>query len=236
MTGDSFLSRWSRLKRGAREEAERRVPDVAVEEAAKAPPAEAEAEVPIEELPPVDTIGPDTDLTAWLKRKVPESWKQAALRRLWSADPAIRDFVGPADYAWDWNTPGGMPGYGPLGASDDVEKLLARAMGLDEGALQPLTAAAPPPPCDEPSQAVAAQGVEAPLQAVAMQQETASQGAVVRSGEDAGGSEQAVPTGVAAQAPEAGADDALRDEPATPPAARPLPMRGRRRGGSAMPV
>jgi hypothetical protein len=37
-----------------------------------------------------------------------------ALREIWRTDPAVRDFVGPADYAWDWNTPGDAPGYGPL--------------------------------------------------------------------------------------------------------------------------
>jgi hypothetical protein len=50
---------------------------------------------------------------------VPEALRRQALRALWSADPAIRDFVSPAlDYAYDYNAPGGAPGYGPLTDSD----------------------------------------------------------------------------------------------------------------------
>ena len=41
----------------------------------------------------------------------------------------IGDFKGLADYAWDWSTPGGAPGWGPMLASDDIGKLLARAIG-----------------------------------------------------------------------------------------------------------
>ncbi|AHY54822.1 hypothetical protein BJS_02218 [Bradyrhizobium japonicum SEMIA 5079] len=42
----------------------------------------------------------------------------AALRRAWSADPAIRDFVGLAENAWDFNDPTAMPGFGPLDCSE----------------------------------------------------------------------------------------------------------------------
>ena len=41
---------------------------------------------------------------------------RAALRRAWSADPAIRDFVGLAENAWDFTDPNAMPGFGPLEA------------------------------------------------------------------------------------------------------------------------
>jgi hypothetical protein len=30
------------------------------------------------------------------------------------ADPAIRRFIGPAEYAWDFNSPIGVPGFSPL--------------------------------------------------------------------------------------------------------------------------
>jgi len=71
---------------------------------------------------------------------VPEAWRAAALRRVWVMDPAIRDFVGPADYAWDWNKPGGVPFYGPLRAVDDIGKLLARVAGeTDPPARAPAT-------------------------------------------------------------------------------------------------
>jgi hypothetical protein len=35
------------------------------------------------------------------------------LKALWR-DPVIRDYVGLSDYAWDFNAPGGVPGFGPL--------------------------------------------------------------------------------------------------------------------------
>lgn len=129
MTGEeNFARRWSRLKREA-------LVPLAPVPSAQTPAPEA-AEVELEEIPPpVDSIALD-EMAGWLKRRVPEAWRQAALRRLWVADPVIRNFIGPADYAWDWNIPGNAPGWGPLRALDDVGKLLARAIG------EPL----PPPP------------------------------------------------------------------------------------------
>jgi hypothetical protein len=32
-------------------------------------------------------------------------------------DPAIRRFIGPAEYAWDFNSPRGVPGFAPLPSS-----------------------------------------------------------------------------------------------------------------------
>ncbi len=127
MSGDEgFLTRWSRRKEAARRSEDApvavNVPAEAPDEIA-APVAEAEAQVaaspeddapiPLEELPPIESIGPETDLTPWLKRNVPPAWRQAALRRLWVSDPGIRDFVGLADYDWDWNTPGRQAGQRP---------------------------------------------------------------------------------------------------------------------------
>jgi hypothetical protein len=42
----------------------------------------------------IDPIGPAMDLAAFLKPGVPAELTRAALRRAWSSDPAIRDFVG----------------------------------------------------------------------------------------------------------------------------------------------
>lgn len=142
MSEEGFAARWSRRKRGLVAEA----PPVA------APPS-LTPEPPLEEPPALDTLGLD-EIGPWLKRRVPEAWKTAALRRIWVADPAIRNFVGLADYAWDWNTPGGAPFYGPLQAVDDVVDLLARAMG---------TRPADPPEEPEPQLAVAASPVPAVL-------------------------------------------------------------------------
>jgi len=138
VSGDEgFLTRWSRRKEAARRSEDVAPPEAAPEEA-PAPVAatevqavaspEDDAPVPLEELPPIESIGPGTDLTPWLRRNVPQAWRQAALRRLWVSDPGIRDFVGLADYDWDWNTPGGMPGYGPLEVGETVRKRLLAAV------------------------------------------------------------------------------------------------------------
>jgi hypothetical protein len=110
MSVQGFARRWSRRKRAATQ-------------AVQSPES-----APVEEPPPVETVELK-DIAGWLKRNVPEAWKLAALRRLWVADPTIRDFIGPADYAWDWNTPGSVPGVGPLRDIDDAARLLARAVG-----------------------------------------------------------------------------------------------------------
>ena len=55
-----------------------------------------------------------TDIRAFLAPGVPTELARAALRRAWSADPAIRDFVGLAENAWDFTDPTAMPGFGAL--------------------------------------------------------------------------------------------------------------------------
>jgi hypothetical protein len=52
---------------------------------------------------------------------------QAALRRAWSVDPAIRTFIGLSENSWDFNAAGGVPGFSSLTA-EDARRLLARAM------------------------------------------------------------------------------------------------------------
>ena len=66
----------------------------------------------IRSLQPAEAGGDDrtTDITGFLRKGVPEHLRNAALRKSWALDPAIRNYVNPAlDYAYDWNTPGGVP-------------------------------------------------------------------------------------------------------------------------------
>jgi hypothetical protein len=56
---------------------------------------------------------------------------RAALRRAWTTDPKIRDFVGLADYDWDYHAPGSMAGFGPLEMTDELRRLVARIVGGD---------------------------------------------------------------------------------------------------------
>lgn len=120
-SGDGgFLARWSRLKRAGQAPPAPVPLDVA-------PAAEAPAFDP-STLPPVETLTIDSDLTAFLRPGVPSSLRSAALRRLWTLDPAIRDYIGPADYAWDWNVPDGVPGFSPT-LVGDIRALVAQAVG-----------------------------------------------------------------------------------------------------------
>lgn len=202
MSGDEgFLTRWSRRKEAARRSEDApapvNVPAEAPEEVA-APAAEAEAQVaaspeedapvPLEELPPIESIGPETDLTPWLKRNVPLAWRQAALRRLWVSDPGIRDFVGLADYDWDWNTPGGMPGYGPLEIGEAVRKRLLAAV---EGAPPPAgeervqqDRASADPPADEQAPGPSPEPEEAPDAVRLPAEPSAARPAVAQASED----------------------------------------------------
>lgn len=138
---DGFLGRWSRRKRAAAEQAGPPAEPLAapVAEPEVTPPPEPEPEV---EPPSLDLIDKDFDLAHWLKQNVPESWKRAALRRAWESDPAISGYLDPArDYALDWNTPGGAPGYGPLTESDNVEEMIANIFGREPE--KPAESAAP---------------------------------------------------------------------------------------------
>jgi len=56
---------------------------------------------------------------------------RAALRRAWSTDLAIRDFIGLSENSWDFNAPGGVPGFGSL-TTNGPRQLLARMTGEAE--------------------------------------------------------------------------------------------------------
>ena len=119
-----FLSRWSRLKRETEKPAVKEpAPAPATEEPGMEEPFDPDKlAIP---LPSLDDLKPGDSLVAFMQKGVPEFLKNAALRKMWALDPMVRDFKSEAlDYAWDWNTPGGVPGAGPLGPSDKVEEMV----------------------------------------------------------------------------------------------------------------
>ena len=122
----------SRRKRDvAKAEAEPRV-DVrpAGEETEVDAVQKAEPEFDIASLPPIDSINALTDVTAFLRDGVPAALTRAALRRVWTADPAIRDFVGLAENAWDFTDPNAMPGFGALESTpEQIGAMLERVIG-----------------------------------------------------------------------------------------------------------
>lgn len=171
---ENFVARWSRLKRGTAEEkmkAGAGQPDpkpsdadaIAGEQEAEAgsPATGGPAKAPFDpaSLPPIDSITAASDIRAFLQSGVPVELTKAALRRVWTTDPAIRDFIGIAENQWDFTDPTAMPGFGPLEATDDVRDLVAQAMGrlsepsgpsVDDGS-DPVPDAAPRPGAAPPS-------------------------------------------------------------------------------------
>ncbi len=129
---EKFLDRWSRRKREAADES---APVEAKQVAGPVPPPaeakEAAAEVPFDpaSLPPIESITAESDIRAFLKPGVPSELTRAALRRAWSADPAICDFIGLVENPGDFNDPHGVLGFGPMPAGGDVGRLLAQAIG-----------------------------------------------------------------------------------------------------------
>lgn len=154
-----FLARWSQRKQEAKQpEPEAPLADA---EVAAEPAAEAESpeEFDLSSLPTIEELTSETDITAFLRKGVPEHLRNAALRKCWALDPAIRNYVNPAlDYAYDWNTPGGVPGSSELGAGMDVARLVSQIMGTGETAIEPSVSAGENPaalasdraPCGEP--------------------------------------------------------------------------------------
>ncbi len=146
---EGFLARWSQRKQEAKQPEPR--PDEPVTEAeAEIPPApiaEAEADAApafdLSSLPKLEEMTGATDITGFLRKGVPEHLRNAALRKSWALDPAIRNYVNPAlEYAYDWNTPGGAPGVSEIGAGMDVRRMVSQIMG-DGSAVEPPAAADP---------------------------------------------------------------------------------------------
>ena len=162
MTRDSFIARWSRLKGAAAQpDAAAETPPAPAESApaelapAELAPAESAPLSPeeIAALPPVETLTPLSDITPYLRRGVPALLRNAAMRRMWALNPAIRDYVDDAmEYAMDWNTPGAILGNGPLTAGDDALAMARKVMG----AARESAPEAVPEATDAPTQATAA--------------------------------------------------------------------------------
>ena len=84
-----------------------------------------ELEDPVRDLPSVETITEATDLAPWLKPGIPAALRNAALRRKWLLNPAIRDHVDPAvDYHWDWNAATPVPGSGGRVLDETARRML----------------------------------------------------------------------------------------------------------------
>lgn len=105
---ETFLRRWSRLKRTRRdppaasdaktgggqaaEPAGERAPPRAESRAGeRAAGADADRGDPkvVAALPPLDSLGKDSDYSPFMREGVPQALRLAALRKLWASDPAL---------------------------------------------------------------------------------------------------------------------------------------------------
>jgi len=161
-SSDDFLTRWSRRKRAVKaEESSPPAQDTNGKSAQPAPDRPAGSDNPpakqsdpafdLSKLPSLDSIGPNTDVRMFMQPGVPTALSRAAFRRAWSADPAIRDFIGLSENSWDFTAPDSIEGFGPLVPTDNVKRMLAQLFN-DE----PIQPAEPVSDPDDVSQADAA--------------------------------------------------------------------------------
>ncbi len=172
---ETFMARWSRRKRASAQEGESVEPSAPADDAAAEAPQAADAPRPgeraleapadarasdapasheeassVPQLPSIESIVAESDVRAFLAPGVPPELTRAALRRAWSADPKIRDFIGLSENSWDFNDPGAMPGFGPLELTEEIRQEIARMIGRSLGEDVPDAPGPPPPDVVEP--------------------------------------------------------------------------------------
>ncbi|WP_377831072.1 DUF3306 domain-containing protein (plasmid) [Bradyrhizobium lupini] len=134
MPGNNVFLRWARLKQASKHsEVEADLTDS--RQAAEPSTGDGVSDRPfdLDSLPSIESITAHTDIAAFLNTGVPAELTRAALRRAWATDPAIRDFIGIAENQWDFNDPNGIPGFGPLDATDKIDELVAQvSRGLEQ--------------------------------------------------------------------------------------------------------
>ena len=79
------------------------------------------------QLPPIDLITAISTCVPSFRLVCRRSDPCGASPRV-DADPAIRDFIGLAENAWDFTDPDAMPGFGPLAATDEVRPMVEQTM------------------------------------------------------------------------------------------------------------
>ena len=140
---DNFILRWARLKRESDIEHKIEAPRIgsAIEpkEAVLVPSeataarhridAAADEPFDLSDLPSIEAINANTDVRGFLQSRVPNELTRAALRKAWTSDPAIRDFIGIAENQWDFNDPNAIPGFGRLEMTCSEAAVLPQVLG-----------------------------------------------------------------------------------------------------------
>jgi hypothetical protein len=109
---NNFLSRWSKLK------SEKPVPVI------KEEPID-DIQAIIDALPNIDDLKPGDALTAFMQKGVPDFIKNAAMRKMWATDAALTEHLcQPLDYAYDYNNPVGVMGFGAMPEGFDASEMM----------------------------------------------------------------------------------------------------------------
>jgi Protein of unknown function (DUF3306) len=136
---ENFLARWSRRKL-AQDKPSMPDPTGSETPSDKADqPTSAEAKdgetisagthpIDPDSLPTIESISANTSVAAFLRPGVPAELTRAALRRAWTSDPAIRDFVGLVENGWDFNNPDAVAGFASVGP-EEVARLVSQMAG-----------------------------------------------------------------------------------------------------------
>ena len=136
---ENFLTRWSSRKRASRtpsvpqdaeqapRDASSTIEDGAIDKTAREGDAQDKPPFDVAQLPSIDSIGPETDIAGFLRKEVPPELTRAALRRAWTSNPAIKNFVGLVENGWDFNDPSAMAGFGTISA-EEVARLAGKVI------------------------------------------------------------------------------------------------------------
>lgn len=160
---EGFLGRWSRAKRSAAtsqpEAADAPEPPVDISaEPAPAPEPELLSQEELDALPRIEDLTEGSDIRTFLRAGVPRQLRNAAMRRMWMLTPGIRDYSDPAvDYAWDWNTPGGVPGDGIGPTAESAAKMLKQLLKPQEDDPVVASAQTAPPEADDTAKPLVAE-------------------------------------------------------------------------------
>ena len=149
---EGFLTRWSRRKSEARKGETLPEPPGEQLEAEQAPddePPPGDPGVPVSddeetrapaeaaaELPPLESLGEDSDYSAFMGEGVPQDLRQKALKKLFHSPKFnIRD--GLDDYDWDFTNPEPLGDIVTAEMRYRVERELERLAGLDDDEEKP---------------------------------------------------------------------------------------------------
>jgi hypothetical protein len=148
--------RWARLKQAAIERGDAVVAPTDGRDPTAPPVTDAVADQPFDlaNLPSIESIAANTDIAAFLRTGVPDELTRAALRRAWTSDPAVCDFIGIAENQWDFNDPNAIPGFGPLDPVENAVDVFAQVSGRLEQIPDALADIVPPVNATPPRVAV----------------------------------------------------------------------------------